>query len=103
MPYISYGDSSSELMHDDSPRHSWDLGGNPHIDMGACRASDDSGYASGYVNYLFAGSNGGFLNNQLGKFVRSIYDAFDYDAIFTFHVKLIQENYMHFCTDYNAH
>jgi len=56
VPHILCGDSFFGVMHDNPCCHSWALWGNIHTDVGTSSASIDSGYASGYADYLFDGS-----------------------------------------------
>ena len=64
MPHILYDDPSSEVVLDDPAHHSWAPRGNPRADVGTSRTLINSGYTSGYVDYLFGGSSSGFLDNQ---------------------------------------
>jgi len=64
VPRILYGGSSSGALHNDPRRHSWAPRGNPQTDAGISCALIDSGYALGYVNYFFGGSNSGSPDDQ---------------------------------------
>jgi len=86
VPCILYGDSSSEVMYDDPPCHSWAPEGDPCADVGTSFSLVDSRYVSSYADHLFDGSSSGFPDNQYGKFVRSMYDAFDYDLVILFYI-----------------
>ena len=60
IPYILYGDSTSGVVHG----------------VGTSHAPIDYSYTWGYVDYLFGGSNSGFLGNRQRWPVRLMYDAF---------------------------
>jgi len=53
--------------------------------VGTSRALVDSTCDSGYANCLFGRSSSGLPDDEWGKFVRSMHDAFYYDPVISFH------------------